>query len=221
MESIRAYASRFWKLGFPRVALALGTLFVALSLFTPLWYYSLADPDGDRDTYIFNWTTFTYERYEEGRWVETSVRSYSHPQFDSPFVASTLGGSYVVSLVFLIILVGSFLVLTFLDLRRFGPLGFLSDALLVVSAGLLALFYPVVALAGGLASDMQPLPIGGAYWGSATTTTPSIAYTWGAGLGWWFLLLGVVLATAGASLPYLKSVREMRAVKPWDRRPAS
>ena len=117
--------------------------------------------------------------------------------------------------VFLLILVGIFFVLTFLDLDRFGPFGYLILALLVVISGLLALFYPVVALPGGLAADLAPLPIGGSYWGSATTG--SDAYAWGAGLGWWLLAFGVLLAGIGASLPYLKSVREMRRVKPWDR----
>ncbi|OGS48096.1 MAG: hypothetical protein A3K68_03365 [Euryarchaeota archaeon RBG_16_68_13] len=215
VEPLKDWARRFWKLGFPRVALALGAVLVFLSLFSPLWSYSISRPAGIREVYVFNWATFTFEFYLDGAWQETSTRSYSHPTFTAPFVASTLGGSYLVSTVFLLILVGIFFVLTFLDLDRFGPFGYLILALLVVISGLLALFYPVVALPGGLAADLAPLPIGGSYWGSATTG--SDAYAWGAGLGWWLLAFGVLLAGIGASLPYLKSVREMRRVKPWDR----
>src|SRR5438132_68415 len=61
-----------------------------------------------------------------------------------------------------------------------------------------------------LLSFVQPFgtfPVGG-FWGSAEPS-PGVTWSWGPGLGWWLLLVGVVLGVGGAVLPYLKSLRAM------------
>src|SRR2546425_731160 len=62
--------------------------------------------------------------------------------------------------------------------------------------------------------------IGGS-WGSASTSTPPTGWSWGPGLGWWILLLAVILGTAGAVFPYVKSVRAMIPSPPPGWRPSS
>src|SRR5947207_2809591 len=48
----------------------------------------------------------------------------------------------------------------------------------------------------------------GGFWGSAEPSS-GMTWSWGPGLGWWLLLVGVVLGVGGAVLPYLKSLRAM------------
>src|SRR5439155_343467 len=59
----------------------------------------------------------------------------------------------------------------------------------------------------GVNHDIGTLPVGG-FWGSAEPS-PGMTWSWGPGLGWWLLLVGVVLGVGGAVLPYLKSLRAM------------
>src|SRR2546425_980796 len=62
--------------------------------------------------------------------------------------------------------------------------------------------------------------VGGA-WGSASPSAPPTGWWWGRGLGWWILLLAVILGTAGAVFPYVKSVRAMIPSPPPGWRPSS
>src|SRR5438445_547772 len=84
----------------------------------------------------------------------------------------------------------------------------------------LALPYPIVAIPGAATEDVGAFTIGG-FWGSASTSTPPTGWSWGPGLGWWILLLAVILGTAGAVFPYVKSVRAMIPSPPPGWRPSS
>src|SRR5438128_2374653 len=70
-----------------------------------------------------------------------------------------------------------------------------------------ALFYPIVAIPGAATTDVGTFTIGG-FWGTAQPS-PGVTWSWGPGLGWWLLLVGVVIGVSGAVLPYLKSLRSM------------
>src|SRR6266487_549714 len=72
-------------------------------------------------------------------------------------------------------------------------------------------FYPIVAIPGAATTDLGTFTVGG-FWGN--TNTGSTQWSWGAGLGWWFVLISVVLGIFGASLPYLKSIRSMTPPPP-------
>ena len=66
---------------------------------------------------------------------------------------------------------------------------------------------PIVAIPGAATTDIGTFTVGG-FWGSAEPS-PGVTWSWGPGLGWWLLLVGVVLGVGGAVLPYLKSLRAM------------
>lgn len=219
-EALREWSGRILRQGPSRIALGLGVVFLLLAIAMPQWSYSFDRGGGDRDTFEFGWTTYTQVEFQDDRWVGTAMRSYEHPSFDAHFVAATVGATYVVALVFLLTVVAAAMILAWPRMRTMGPLAYLVLCLLVVVIGFSALLYPVLALPSGLASDMAPFPVGGGYWGSALYAgPPSGTFTWGAGLGWWFILLAVACATIGAALPYLKSVRAMGPPKPQAWRP--
>src|SRR5438552_2828318 len=79
--------------------------------------------------------------------------------------------------------------------------------LVALGVALFALFYPIVAIPGAATTDIGTFTVGG-FWGSAEPS-PGVTWSWGPGLGWWLLLVGVVLGVGGAVLPYLKSLRAM------------
>src|SRR5437773_531258 len=76
-----------------------------------------------------------------------------------------------------------------------------------IGVALFALFYPIVAIPGAATTDIGTFTVGG-FWGSAEPSS-GMTWSWGPGLGWWLLLVGVVLGVGGAVLPYLKSLRAM------------
>src|SRR2546428_302526 len=78
---------------------------------------------------------------------------------------------------------------------------------LALPSALFPLFYPTVAIPAAGTTDVGPFPFGG-FWGPAHPP-PGVTWSWGPGLGWWLLLVGVVIGVSGAVLPYLKSLRSM------------
>src|SRR2546426_110815 len=77
-----------------------------------------------------------------------------------------------------------------------------------------------VAIPGAATEDVGAFTIGN-FWGSASTSAPPTGWSWGPGLGWWVLLLAVILGAAGAVFPYVKSVRAMIPSPPPGWRPSS
>lgn len=200
-----------------RLALGLGILFVLVSLAHPFW--SLSRLDGtDRDIASFAWTTFSTERYEGGPWSETTILPYTSAQFPFPHVAGVAGNAYVLEGVFLLVLV-AILGLFLLGYSRTLPtISLLVVSLIVLASALFALFYPIVAIPAAATTDLGTFTVGG-FWGSAPEG--SAEWSWGPGLGWWLLLVGVVLGLIGTVLPYLRSIRAMTPSSPVATRPSS
>src|SRR2546427_9889243 len=92
-------------------------------------------------------------------------------------------------------------------------------SLIVLGVALVALFFPIVAIPGAATTDVGTFTING-FWGSASTAGPPTGWSWGPGLGWWVLLVAVVLGTVGAVLPYVKSIRAMIPSPAPGRRPS-
>jgi len=91
--------------------------------------------------------------------------------------------------------------------RKMPTMNLLILSLVVLGVALFALFYPIVAIPGAATTDVGTFTIGG-FWGTAQPS-PGVTWSWGPGLGWWLLLVGVVIGVSGAVLPYLKSLRSM------------
>ncbi|HYU05574.1 MAG TPA: hypothetical protein VEM77_00130, partial [Thermoplasmata archaeon] len=69
---------------------------------------------------------------------------------------------------------------------------------------------------GAATTDLVTFQVSG-FWGSTNTGPTQVS--WGAGLGWWLVLISVVLGIVGAALPYLKSIRAMVPPPPEDWQP--
>ena len=103
--------------------------------------------------------------------------------------------------------------------RAMPTLSLLILSLIVLGVALVALFFPIVAIPGAATTDVGTFTING-FWGSASTAGPPTGWSWGPGLGWWILLVAVVLGTVGAVLPYVKSIRAMIPSPPPGWRPS-
>ncbi len=199
-KSLKTYYHRFLGLGWARVFLILGAIFIVLALLSPMWAYLTPGPGGSSFTFTFGWTTVTRMRYEGGAWAETLIQSYNAQGFDFHAIANSVSVSYVLLLVFLIVLIVVAALFSLQWVHRLPALGLLIIALIVVAIGLVALFYPVATVPAAAASDLGDTAITG-YWGSAGVDS------WGAGLGWWFVLVGVILGGLGGAWPFLRGMR--------------
>src|SRR3989475_638959 len=205
-------------LGPSRIALGLAVLLVLVSLALPFW--SLSQAVGtDTDISSFSWATFTTDRYRGGAWDGTEILPYSSTLSSYRAVASVLATAYLLDLVLLIVL-AVVLALFSLEYGRAMPtLSLLILSLIVLGVALVALFFPIVAIPGAATTDVGTFTING-FWGSASTAGPPTGWSWGPGLGWWILLVAVVLGTVGAVLPYVKSIRAMIPSPPPGWRPS-
>src|SRR2546422_805659 len=66
---------------------------------------------------------------------------------------------------------------------------------------------PLRAIPGAATTGGGPFPRGG--FGGRAQPAPGGPWSWGPGLGWWLLLVGVATGVSGGVLPYLKSLRSM------------
>ena len=131
--------------------------------------------------------------------------------------------SYPVDILDIVLLVVLAVVLALFSLeygRTMPTLSLLVLSLIVLGVALVALFLPIVAIPGAATTDLGTFTING-FWGTASTAGPPTGWSWGPGLGWWILLLAVVLGTVGAVLPYVKSIRSMIPSPPPGWRPSS
>ena len=215
----RTGITRVLALGPSRIALGLAIVLVLVSLALPFW--SLSEAMGtDQNISSFSWTTFTTDRYVGGAWDGTVILPYSSTVSPYRAVASVLGTAYLLDLVFLVVLAVVLGLFSMEYGRAMPTLSLLIRSLIVLGVALFALFYPIVAIPGAATEDVGAFTIGG-FWGSASTSAPPTGWSWGPGLGWWILLLAVILGTAGAVFPYVKSVRAMIPSPPPGWRPSS
>jgi hypothetical protein len=206
LQSVKTYYRRFLGLGWARVFLVVGVLFTLLAMASPLWAMTFDDAGGDYTTTTFGWTTVTVVMYHGGVWTETRIQSYSPNAFDAPATANAMGGSYLALLVFLIVLVAVIVLYSLKWSEQLPGLGLLIVGLIVVVTAFVALLYPVFTAPTAASLDMGNTAISG-YWGSIAPT-PGTALSWGAALGWWFLVVAVILGIVGGVWPYLKSMRQ-------------
>jgi hypothetical protein len=199
-QSLRTYYHRFLGLGWARVFLVLGIIFVILALASPLWSTTETAGAGDYATQTFGWTSVTTNTYHGGVWESTEILSYNARGFDAHAVANSLGTSYILVIVLLIVFFAAVALFSLEWVHRFPSLGLLILGLIVAVFALVALLYPVLTVPAAAASDIGEPAITG-YWGS------SGSLSWGAALGWWLLLIAAVLGIVGGLWPYLQSLR--------------
>jgi len=201
VKSVRTYVNRFLGLGWARVFLVLGIIFVILTLVSPLWAITDSGGPGEYDTTTYGWTSVTVTTYHGGVWESTATLSYNARGFDAHAIANALGTSYVLSIVLLIVFFAAVALYSIESVHRLPGLGLLILGLIVVVFAFVALLYPVLTVPSAAAADVGNGAITG-YWGSAGSLS------WGAALGWWFLLIGVILGIVGGVWPFLKSMRQ-------------
>ncbi len=206
-QTAHKYYKRFMGLGWARILLVLGAVFVLVALANPMWAYSTPGPAGSTYTYTFGWTTLTRLRYEGGAWAETLIQSYNAQTFNYHAIANSVGGSYLVALVLLILFIIAIAIFSIEWVHRLPELGLLVIALIVAVFALVAAFFPVITVPSTAASDLGNAAITG-YWGASGVDS------WGAGLGWWLLLVGVILGIVGALVPFLTALRRPMARMP-------
>lgn len=200
-KAVRTYVSRFLGLGWARVFLVLGVVFILLTLASPLWSITDTGGPGSYETADYGWTSVTSNEYRGGVWQTTVVRSYNSVNFDFHTLAGAVGTSYVLAIILLIVLVVAAALYSLESVHRLPSLGLLIIALVVAIFALVSLFYPVFTVPPAAAADLGEPAITG-YWGS------SGSLSWGAGLGWWFLLIAVIFSILGGAWPFLKSMRQ-------------
>src|SRR3989441_1020617 len=207
----------------PRLALGLAILLVLVSLALPLW--SLGRVAGsEQDIGSFSWTAITTTTYISGVWDRTTILPYTSSQ--SPFpppstpsfraVGSALATAYLLNVVLLVVLAVVFGLFSIGYSRTMPTLSLLIVTMIVLGVALLALFYPIAAVPGAATTDVGTFTIDG-FWGSDSAA--GALWSWSPGLGWWVLLVAVILGTVGAVLPYVKSIRAMVPPAPEDWRP--
>ncbi len=213
LPPLRAWAKRLWGLGPSRLALGLAILLALLGLALPVW--STASFTGNmQDIRAFSWTRIATDQFQSGVWTRTTIIPYGSNAF--PTVAGVLGLSYAIDVAFLLLAAVVFAMFSLRIGRTMPTLGLLVTSLLVVGVGLLAIFYPILTIPGAATTDVLTFTVNG-FWGSTNTGPTQVS--WGAGLGWWLVLISVVSGSVGAALPYLKSIRAMVPPPPEDWQP--
>jgi len=196
-------------------ALSLAILFVLLSLALPFWSFSRTEGP-DRVVGSFSWGSFTTDTYVGGDWKITRIVPYSEITTLYPATAGVASNVYVLSLVYLVVLVAVLALFRFEFSRKMPTVNLLILSLVVLAVALFGLFYPVVAIPAAATTDIANFTIPG-FWGSAQPF-PGVFWSWGPGLGWWLFLVSVILGVGGTVLPYLKSLRSMvptpQAIRP-------
>ena len=204
-KSVRTYVNRFLGLGWARVFLAVGVIFTLLAMASPLWSITADEGGGDYAVTTFGWTTLTSVSYQGGLWTDTVIQSYTRPNFSAPALASAMGASYLVMVVLLVVLVAAFALFSLSWFERLPGIGLLIVGLIVVVFAFVALLYSIFAAPSAAALTPRWSAITG-FWGSVVVG--GTTFSWGAALGWWFLLIGVVFGIVGGVWPFLKSMRQ-------------
>ncbi len=201
-QTVRKYYRRFLGLGWARVFLILGVVLALIALANPVWSRTNDHGGGSYTTWTYGWTTVTSVRYDTGVWAETLIQSY--PASGADVIANSIGNSYLAAVVFIVVSLVVIALFSIDWIQRLPSLGLLIVALVVLVFALVALLYPVLTVPSAAAADLNQPAITG-YWGSVVT--PGATVSWGAGLGWWLLLVGVILGIVGGLWPYVQALR--------------
>ncbi|MFA5896481.1 MAG: hypothetical protein WC985_06200 [Thermoplasmata archaeon] len=202
--SWKKWVHRVWSLGYSRLFMVLAIVFSIVALATPMWAVTDQENPGRWDTSVYGWLGVSSDHYRQSAYDGSSYMPYSGPSFDQHVLASAVGASFTLIVVYAVLLA----IVTALfstDWAKTMPrLGLLIFTVFVVLIALAALFYPVLTVPSAAATDLGAPAMSGGFWGS--TTTPDV-FNWGAGLAWWLLLIAVILGAVGVALPYLQSMR--------------
>ena len=201
VQAAKGYYKRFLGLGWARVFLVLGIVFLLLALASPIWSVTDGAVGGDYSTATFGWTSWTAMEYHSGVWSRTIVESYAAPGSSLPALASAAGAAYILIIVLLLVLIAAFALFSSWFSLHLQGLSLLILGLVVIIFAFAALLYPVFSMPPAAATDLREPAITG-FWGSSGPTS------WGAALGWWFLLVGIVFGIVGGVWPFLKSMRQ-------------
>src|SRR5574340_656748 len=144
-QTLQKYTKRFLGLGWARVLLVLGVLFTLIAIANPLWS-TTEGGGGDYTTSTYGWTTVTRVDYTNGMWMETTIQSYASRGFSAVAIASSLGGSYLAAVIFLIVLVVVIALFSLEFVHRLPSLGLLVIGLVVVVFAFVALLYPILTV---------------------------------------------------------------------------
>ena len=198
------YARRFWSLGYSRVFLVLAILFCLLALATPIWSVTFQGPPGTWNTRNYSWLGVNTDHYLDGAYDGSSYQPYSAPSFDEAALASAVGTSFAIIVLYIIFLIAVTLLFSTSLMNRLPPMGLLVVAVFIAIVALAALLAPLAVIPNAAATALDFPSLSSGLWGSSAA--PSA--TWGAGLSWWFLLIAVILGVLGVLWPYLKSLRQ-------------
>jgi hypothetical protein len=210
----RTWPRTIRSLGYDRVLLFLAIVLVLISLAAPLWSVSLFHDSANYSTTDFTWTGTTTQSFSGGVLNTITIQPYGAPLFPLKALASSISSAYAVMAGYAALLVAVLVIYSRPLGRRLPPLGHLIVSLVVVALAFVALLYPTFALPSQASANLG-IPSLTSFFGASPVTSAvnrpagSVASslstaTWGAGLGWWFLLVGVVFGILGAVVPYLR-----------------
>ncbi len=201
------YARRFWSLGYSRVFLVLAILFSLVALATPIWSVTFNLGTGRWNTTNYAWLGVNTDTYRQGVYDGSFYQPYSAPSFSDVALSSAVGTSFAIVLVYIVFLVAVTLFFSTAFATRLPPMGLLVIAVFIAIVALAALLAPIAVIPNAAATAFGTATFSSGLWGS------SAGATWGAGLSWWLLLVGVILGIIGVLLPYFRVLRQP-AVRP-------
>ncbi len=200
----KKWARRVWSLGYSRLFMVLAILVILIALATPMWAVTHQEGPGRWDTSVYGWLGVSSDHYVQSAYDGSSYLPYSGPSFDQHVLASAVGASFTLVVVYAVVLAIVVALFSMEWAKTMPRLGLLVITIFVVLVALASLFYPILTVPNAAAADFSAPAMGGGFWGS--TTTPN-SFTWGAGVAWWLTLIAVILGVVGVALPYVQSMR--------------
>ena len=194
-----------WSLGYSRLCMVLAIVVCVIALASPIWAVTTQESASRWDTSVFGLLGVSSDHYDQSVYDGSSYMPYSGPSFQDHLVASAVGASYALVVVYAVVLAIVVALFSMGRARTMPRLGLLLVTIFTVLVALAALFYPLLTVPGAAATDFSLASLGSGFWGS--TAVPGGTIVWGAGAGWWLLLLAVILGSVGAAFPYLQSMR--------------
>jgi len=199
-SQVRSYAGRITALGWPLLATVIALILAGVALTQPTWAFEQGDASGDLTRSTYAWFTVSEEEYTNGVWDQTTTRSYTGPSFTQFRMREAVGAAYLVG-VFFVVLLFILVILKFLARSRKVPANLVTVTNIVaMGLGFVTLGLPALSIPAA-AGDVGAVVSG--FFGSAAAG--GIAYSWGAGLGWWLSLVATIIALFVFVVPLVQS----------------
>ncbi len=203
--SWKKWAHRVWSLGYSRLFMVLAVVLCLIALAAPLWAFTDQESTSHWDTSVFGLLGVSSDHYRQNVYDGSSYLPYSGPSFVDHLVSSAIGASYALIVVYAVVLAVIVALFSMERARTMPRMGLLLVSIFTVLVALAALFYPLLTVPGAAATDFNLPAVDSGFWGTSAVTGTTLV--WGAGAGWWLLLLAVIIGSLGAALPYLQSMR--------------